>query len=59
MFYSKPLKSSMIAEAVKLFLDNKTMTDFYYTFFYPNLIYNIEFLGHACETNLKLIKVLQ
>ena len=41
------------------FLDNKSMVDLYYTFFYPHLIYGIEFWGHASKTDLKKILVLQ
>ena len=49
----------LMMRAVRPFLDDKTLTDIYYTFFYPHLMYSIEFWGHACETNLKPIKILQ
>ena len=49
----------LMMRTIRPFLDNKSMIDIYYTFFYPHLIYSIEFWGHACKTNLKPIKVLQ
>ena len=45
--------------AVRPYFDQKTMIDLYYAFFYPHLIYGIEFWGHATATNIKRILVLQ
>ena len=49
----------LMLRAMRPFLDNKSMVDLYYTFFYPHLIYGIEFWGHASKTDLKKILVLQ
>ena len=35
------------------------MTNLYYTFFYPHLIYGIEFWGHAAQCDLNQIMLLQ
>ena len=37
----------------------KTMIELYYSFFYPHLLYGIEFWGHASENDLKRVIVLQ
>ena len=43
----------------KQYFDTKTMVDLYYTFFYPHLLYGLEFWGHASSTELDRILVLQ
>ena len=35
------------------------MIDLYYTFFYPHIIYGIEFWGHASQCDLNQILLLQ
>ena len=40
-------------------LNKDTMVQLYYTFFYPHLIYGIEFWGHAAATDLQRIVTLQ
>ena len=35
------------------------MVDLYYSFFYPHLLYGIEFWGHATDTDLKRVFILQ
>ena len=47
------------ADSNASFFENKSMVDLYHTFFYPHLIYGIEFWGHASKTDLKQIFVLQ
>ena len=49
----------MMMRALRQYVDQKTMIDIYYSFFYPHLIYGVEFWGHAADTNLREIKVLQ
>ena len=49
----------IMLRAARPYLDNKTMIDLYYTFFYPHLIYGIEFWGHSAKTNLKPVCNLQ
>ena len=49
----------LMMRAIRPFLDRKTMINIYYSYFYPHLIYGIEFWGHSAETNLKPIKTLQ
>jgi hypothetical protein len=49
----------LIMRHVRRFLDDKTMIDIYYTFFYPHLIYGIEFWGHGSTGDLNKILVLQ
>jgi len=44
---------------IRRYFDQKTMIDFYYTFFYPHLIYGIEFWGHAGSTVLNKVLILQ
>mgnify|MGYP001804097549 FL=1 len=41
------------------YLDQKTMISLYYAFFYPHLIYGIEFYGHAADCHLNQIYLLQ
>ena len=36
-----------IVDTKQVFLDSKTKVDLYYSFIYPHLIYDIEFLGQA------------
>ena len=45
--------------SIRQFLDVPTMTNLYYTFFYPHLIYGIEFWGHAAQCDLNQIMLLQ
>ena len=49
----------LMMRAVRPYFDNKTMIDLYYSFFYPHLLYGIEFWGHAAATDLKRIAVIQ
>ena len=49
----------LIMRTVRPFLDIKTMIDIYYTFFYPHIIYGIEFWGHASKADLNRILLLQ
>ena len=49
----------LMQKAMSPFLDNKCMVCFYYTFFYPHLVYDIEFWGHASTSDLKILFVLQ
>ena len=37
----------------------KALIEIYYSFFYPHLLYGIEFWGHASENDLKRVIVLQ
>ena len=41
------------------YLDDDTMINIYYTFFYPHLIYGIEFYGHAAKCHLNQILISQ
>lgn len=41
------------------FLDQKTMVNIYYTFFYSHTIYGIEFYGHIRSTELNEILTVQ
>ena len=41
------------------YLDQSTMISLYYAFFYPHLIYGIEFYGHAADCHLNQIYLLQ
>ena len=45
--------------ALRQYVDQKTMIDIYYTFFYPHLIYGVDFWGQTADTNLREIKVIQ
>lgn len=49
----------IMMRAIRPYLDEKTMVNIYYTFFYPHLIYGIEFWGHSSNTSLKHIQTLQ
>lgn len=49
----------MTLRAVRPYMDNKTMSDTYYTFLYPHIIYGIQFWGHASQSAIKPIIVLQ
>lgn len=49
----------MMMRALRPTIDQKSMVDIYYCFFYPHLIYGIEFWGHASNTQLKSIQSLQ
>jgi len=44
---------------VRKYFKTKTMIDIYYTFFYPHLIYGLEFWGHAGTSELDKILILQ
>ena len=45
--------------SVRPYFDIPTMINLYYTFFYPHLIYSIEFYGHAANCHLNQIYLLQ
>ena len=49
----------LLMRNIRQYLDVKTMVDMYYTFFYPHIIYGIEFWGHGNKTYLKRILKLQ
>ena len=49
----------LLMRSIRQFLDVPTMTNLYYTFFYPHLIYGIEFWGHAAQCDLNQIMLLQ
>jgi hypothetical protein len=49
----------LLMRSIRPYLDVKTMVDIYYTFFYPQVIYGIEFWGHGNKTDLKRIITLQ
>ena len=44
---------------IRPYLDDDTMINIYYTFFYPHLIYGIEFYGHTAKCHLNQILILQ
>jgi hypothetical protein len=50
---------TLMMRHVRKYFDTKTMTDLYYTFFYPHLIYGLEFWGHAGSLELDRILLLQ
>ena len=41
--------------ALRQYVDQKTIIDIYYLFFYPHLVYGVEFWGHATDKNLREI----
>ena len=45
--------------SIRPFLDQMAMINIYYTFFYPHLIYGIEFWGQAADTHLNEINISQ
>ena len=45
--------------AIAPYLDQKALTDIYYTFFYPHLLYGLEFWGHGNKTDLKRVLIIQ
>ena len=49
----------LLLRSARPYLDVKTMIDLYYTFFYPHIIYGIEFWGHASQCDLNQILLLQ
>ena len=49
----------LIMRSVRQYLDVTTMKNLYYTFFYPHIIYGIEFWGHAAQSELNQILLLQ
>ena len=49
----------LLMRCIRPYLDNDTMINIYYTFFYPHLIYGIEFYGHAAKCHLNQILILQ
>ena len=49
----------LLMRSIRQFLDVPTMTKLYDTFFYPHLIYGIEFWGHAAQCDLNQIMLLQ
>ena len=46
-------------QAVRPYFDEKTMNDIYKFYFYPHLLYGIEFRGHASGADLKRVIVVQ
>ena len=44
--------------SIRLYIDIHTMINIYYTFFYPHLIYGVEFYGHAANCYLNPIYLL-
>ena len=48
-----------LMRSIRPYLDIPTMINIYYTFFYPNLIYAVEFFGHAANYHLNQIYLLQ
>ena len=46
-------------KVVRPYFDQKTMIELYYAFFYPHILYGIEFWGHACDCDIKHLVVLQ
>lgn len=51
--------SLLLMRCARPYLDVKTMISLYYAFFYPHLIYGIEFYGHAANCYLDQIYLLQ
>ena len=49
----------LLMRTIRQFLDVPTMTNLYYTFFHPHLIYGIEFWGHTAQCDLNQIMLLQ
>ena len=51
----------LLLRCARPFLDEKTMVSLYYAYFYPHLIYGIEFYGHAanCHLHVNQIYLLQ
>ena len=49
----------LIMRSIRPYVDIKTMINIYYTFFYPHLIYGLEFWGHSAGCHLNQILVLQ
>ena len=49
----------LLMRCARPYLDQKTMISLYYAFFYPHLIYGIEFYGHAADCYLNQIYLLQ
>ena len=49
----------LLMRSIRPFLDSKTMINIYCSFFYPHLIYGIEFWGHASNCELNQILILQ
>ena len=45
--------------SIRPYLDIPTTVNIYYTFFYPHLIYGVEFCGHAANCHLNQIYLLQ
>ena len=49
----------LLMRAVRSYLDEKMMVNIYYSFFYPHLIYGLEFWGHAADCYLDEVYLLQ
>jgi len=49
----------LMMRLVRKYFKIKTMIDIYYTFFYPHLIYGLKFWGHAGNSELEKILILQ
>ena len=45
--------------AIAPYLDQKAPIDIFYTFFYPHLLYGLEFWGHGNKTDLKRALIIQ
>ena len=50
---------NLMMKHLRRFVDRKMIIDVYYTFFYPLLIYGLEFWGHAGKTELNKILLIQ
>ena len=45
--------------AIAPYINQKALIDIYYTFFYPNLLYGLEFWGHGNKKDLKRVLIKQ
>ena len=45
--------------AIAQYLDRKALIDIGYSFFYPHLLYGLEFWGHGNKTDLKRVLIIQ
>lgn len=50
---------NLMMRHLRKYVDKKTIIDIYYSFFYPHLIYGLEFWGHAGKSDLNKIFLLQ
>ena len=47
----------MVIRALSPYVYQKAMIVFYYLFFYPHLVYGVEFWGHATDRSLQEINL--